>query len=152
MFFSLFSSLSFFVVVVSFLVSPFFIVHLLFVSFCVFMTGNLEKHSTPTLCRFVPHPDCASLADMACAWSLGQLNRKHRESQVIYKSTTYLEHEWLSDPGKFMIVFECLLFSSVQFSHSVMSDSLRPHESQHARPPCPSPTPGVHSDSRPSSQ
>ena len=35
---------------------------------------------------------------------------------------------------------------SVQFSRSVVSDSLRPHESQHARPPCPSPTPGVHSD------
>ena len=43
-------------------------------------------------------------------------------------------------------------FSSVQFSRSVVSDSFRPHESQHARPPCPSPTPGVHSDSRPSSQ
>ena len=43
-------------------------------------------------------------------------------------------------------------FSSVQFSRSVMSNSLRRHESQHARPPCPSPTPGVHSDSRPSSQ
>ena len=43
-------------------------------------------------------------------------------------------------------------FSSVQFSRSVVSDSLRPLESQHARPPCPSPTPGVHSDSRPSSQ
>ena len=42
--------------------------------------------------------------------------------------------------------------SSVQFSCSVMSDSLRPHESQHTRPPCPSPTPGVHSDSCPSSQ
>ena len=42
--------------------------------------------------------------------------------------------------------------TSVQFSSSVMSDSLQPHESQHARPPCPSPTPGVHSDSRPSSQ
>ena len=41
---------------------------------------------------------------------------------------------------------------SVQFSRSVVSDSLRLHESQHARPPCPSPTPGVHSDSRPSSQ
>ena len=41
---------------------------------------------------------------------------------------------------------------SVQFSRSVMSDSLRPHESQHARPPCPSPTLGVHPDSRPSSQ
>ena len=37
--------------------------------------------------------------------------------------------------------------SSVQFSRSLVSDSLRPHESQHARPPCPSPTPGVHSDS-----
>ena len=35
--------------------------------------------------------------------------------------------------------------SSVQFSRSVASDSLQPHESQHARPPCPSPTPGVHS-------
>ena len=43
-------------------------------------------------------------------------------------------------------------FSSVQFSHSVVSDSLRPHESQHARPPCPSPAPGVHSGSHPSSQ
>ena len=41
---------------------------------------------------------------------------------------------------------------SVQFSRLVVSDSLRPHESQHTRPPCPSPTPGVHSDSRPSSQ
>ena len=42
-------------------------------------------------------------------------------------------------------------FSSVQFSHSVVSDSLRPHESQHARPPCSSQTPGVHSNSHPSS-
>ena len=41
--------------------------------------------------------------------------------------------------------------SSVQFSCSVMSDSLQPHESQHAGPPCPSPSPRVHSDSRPSS-
>ena len=43
-------------------------------------------------------------------------------------------------------------FSSVQFSCSVVSDSLWPHESQHARPPYPSPTPWIHSDSRPSSQ
>ena len=41
---------------------------------------------------------------------------------------------------------------SVQFSYSVVSDSLRPRESQHARPPCPSLTPGVHSNSCPSSQ
>ena len=39
--------------------------------------------------------------------------------------------------------------SSAQFSCSVVSNSLRPHESQHATPPCPSPTPRVHSDSRP---
>ena len=39
-----------------------------------------------------------------------------------------------------------------QFSRSVMSDSLGPHESQHTRPPCPSPTPGVHPNSRPLSQ
>ena len=43
-------------------------------------------------------------------------------------------------------------FTSVQFSRSVMSNSLQPHESQHARPPCPSPTPGVHSNSCPLSQ
>ena len=41
---------------------------------------------------------------------------------------------------------------SVQFSCSVMSNSSRPHEPQHARPPCPSPTPGVHPNPRPSSQ
>ena len=43
-------------------------------------------------------------------------------------------------------------FSLVQFSRSVMSDSLGPHESQHTRPPCPSPTPGVYPNSCPSSQ
>ena len=41
---------------------------------------------------------------------------------------------------------------SDQISRSVVSNSLRPHESQHTRPPCPTPTPGVHSDSCPSSQ
>ena len=54
-----------------------------------------------------------------------------------------------STPGSFGNWF-CFQFSSVQsFSHVQLL--LRPHESQHARPPCPSPTPGVHSDSRPSS-
>ena len=43
-------------------------------------------------------------------------------------------------------------FLSVQFIRSVMSNCLWPHESQHTRPPCPSPTPGVHLASRPSSQ
>ena len=50
------------------------------------------------------------------------------------------------------IFVKYMSYTISQFSHSVVSDSLWPHESQHARPPCPSPTPGVHSDSRPSSQ
>ena len=61
----------------------------------------------------------------------------------------------------FFIQFFCIFlapllnifcFCSVQFIHSVLSDSLQPRESQHARPYCPSPTRGVHSDSHPSSQ
>ena len=44
------------------------------------------------------------------------------------------------------------MFSSVQFSHSVVSDSLSPHEPQHARPPCPSLTPGAYANSCPLSQ
>ena len=46
----------------------------------------------------------------------------------------------------------CFKFSSVQFSHSIMSDSLRPHGLQHARPPCLSPAPGVHPNSCPLSR
>ena len=45
-----------------------------------------------------------------------------------------------------------MTISSVQFSRSVVSNSLRPHELQHARPPCPSPTPRVHSNLCPSSR
>ena len=43
-------------------------------------------------------------------------------------------------------------YTELQFSHSVISDSLQPHESQHARPPCPSPTPGVYPNPCPSSR
>jgi len=49
-------------------------------------------------------------------------------------------------------VYSNTVLPSDKISRSVVSDSLQPHESQHARPPCPSPTPGVHSDSSPSSQ
>ena len=54
---------------------------------------------------------------------------------------------WSSNP-----IPPCIQFSSVQFSPSVVCDSLQPQESQHARPPCPSPVPGVHPNSCPSSQ
>ena len=64
----------------------------------------------------------------------------------VYTHSTYI-HLFLHKRDRYMI-----FFSSVQFSHSVMSDSFRPHESQHARPPCPSPTPRVYPNPCPSSR
>ena len=58
----------------------------------------------------------------------------------------------MTSQGILKTLFLNSCFSSVQFSCSVVSDSSRPHESQHTRPPCPSPTPGVYSNSYPSSQ
>ena len=54
--------------------------------------------------------------------------------------------------GEMFAAHCCYQIRSDQISCSVVSDSLQPHESQHARPPCPSPTPGIHADSRSSSQ
>ena len=71
----------------------------------------------------------------------------------------FLSYTHTSDKLSFLyLIWACCLVSvntqirSDQISRSVVSNSLRPHESQHTRPPCPSPTPGVYSDSRPSSQ
>ena len=58
-------------------------------------------------------------------------------------------HYIKNTPVLWIYKFVPLIFPSVQFSRSVMSDSLRPHEFQHARPPCSSPTPGVYSNSCP---
>ena len=68
----------------------------------------------------------------------------HKESDT----TLWLNNNKWKMKGIHLLIY----FSSVQFSHSVVSNSLRPHESQHARPPCPSPTPRVHPDSLPLSQ
>ena len=70
---------------------------------------------------------------------------------------------WLQSPPAVILepknkVCHCFYYfpiychSSVQFSHSLVSDSLQPHELQHAKPPCPSPTPGVHPNSCASSR
>ena len=83
------------------------------------------------------------------------------ESKTWHKWTYLQNRNRLTDTEKRSVIAKgdggegqtgTLGFSSVQFSHSVVSDSLRPHESQHARPPCPSPTPGIHPDARPSSE
>ena len=64
-------------------------------------------------------------------------------------------HSWINLSLLYLLMSQmrlALRLASDQISHSVMSDSLWPHESQHSRPLCPSPTPGVHSDSCPSSR
>ena len=59
---------------------------------------------------------------------------------------------WMADSLPLHHLGSTWNISSVQFNHSVMSDSLQPHGLQHTRPPCPSPTPGVYSNLRPLSQ
>ena len=68
----------------------------------------------------------------------------------VTKSWTRLK--WLSMHTCMLTWLDHQIFSSVQSSHSVVSNSLQPHESQHTRPPCPSPTPVVYSNSCPSSR
>ena len=106
MFFSFFFPLCLFF---SFPPPCFFIVCLFSLFLCVFMTGFLNNHSIPTVCRFVPHPDCPSLADVACAWSWGQPNRKLRATQLISES----QLTWPLSFEEFMTVFECPVFACV---------------------------------------
>ena len=80
------------------------------------------------------------LGDQTCVPCISCIGR-----WILYWLTHQTEEAWFLDQYSEHI-------SSVQFSRSVVSDSLRPHESQHARPPCPSPNPRVHSGSRPPSQ
>ena len=70
-------------------------------------------------------------------------------SQIIFLVCHYASLFFITIGSKSPIIFNQI--SSVQFSHSVTSDFLRSHESEHASPPCPSPTPGVYSNSCPSS-
>ena len=73
-------------------------------------------------------------------------------SHIIPPSPSPTESKSLFNTPVSLLLSHIQGYCSVQFSRSFVSDSSRPHESQHARPPCPSPTPGVHPDSSPSSQ
>ena len=69
-----------------------------------------------------------------------------------FSSTSIVQFlAWSIELGDSFVISE-MVFSSVQFSRSVVSDSLQLHELQHARPPCPSPTPGVYPNSCPLSR
>ena len=100
------------------------------------------------------HPIWISFFPFLGVWKLSQLKQ---ETEAIvrlnlfasYTSVTTILLGLVLSSLKIILMY---MFSSVQFSRSVVSNSLRPHESQHARPPSPSPTPEVHSDSCPLSQ
>ena len=74
---------------------------------------------------------------------------------MCWKTTGHYTEVWLQEESKdglHKLQGGDLMLLSVQFSCSIVSDSLRPHEPQHARPPCPSPTPRVHPNSCASSR
>ena len=114
--------------------------------------------------KALPQGTSAQLAELvaltrALELSKGQRVNIYTDSKYAYLTLHAHAAIWKERPFKtatreptyqaFQRDRETFQFSSVQFSRSAVSDSLRPHESQHARPPCPSPTPGVHSDSHP---
>ena len=113
---------------------------------------NLPPTSHPfPPCRLLQSPSLSSLSHTANSHWLSILH------MVVYMLLCYSLHSshLLLPPHCLSISLFSMSaspFSSVQFSRSVVSNSLGSHESQHARPSCPSPTPRVHPDSRPLSQ
>ena len=90
---------------------------------------------------------------MTSIWFARKPNRIALKIQLTKLNISLKLYGWQGSGGKSPTTYvHKVPFSSDQISRSVVSDSLRPHELQHARPPCPSPSPGVYSDSRPSSQ
>ena len=115
-----------------------------------------EGNGNPLQCSCLENPKERG------AWWAAVYGVTQSRTQLKWLSSSIEMHEQLAYFGDYFLllfVFHLLLFSlnsegyiSVQFSHSVGSDSLQPHESQHSRPPCPSAIPGVHSNLRPSSR
>ena len=102
------------------------------------MTTNLLQYSwTSLVAQLVKNPPTMR-KDLGSIPGLGRSPREGKGYPLQYSGL-----EKFMNSSLHMVMYQ---FSSVQFSLSVMSDSLRPHESQHARPPCPSPTLRVHSD------
>ena len=104
-------------------------------------------------------PSLSLLSDFLTFWSLPLYHERLQHwlsfSQLISTSYVHNQSNILISKALNHIPYShshVLTVSSVQFSRSVVSDSLQPHELQHARPPCPSPAPGVHPNSRPSSR
>ena len=95
--------------------------------------------------------DCTLIGKTRFIWQketfLSELN--YASFGLKYTSKEWWAHSRAEEISLLVGKLPGKLISSVQFSHSVVSDSLRPREPQHARPPCPSPTPGVYPNSCP---
>ena len=103
----------------------------------VFLSG--ESHGQRSLLGYSP-------------WGLRELDMTEVTEHI---RTQFNTHCWECNmhlKSAYLLNLPVMPFSSVQFSHSVVSGSSRPHEPQHARPPCPSLTPGVHPNPSPLSQ
>ena len=113
----------------------------------------ISSCSRTTGLKDLNHGDCQyPLRVLQIQWNCQNSNRLFSEVdnlilKIIWK---IIKHE-MNEHGTSFFVF-MWSFSSVQFSCSVVSDSLGPHGLQHARPPCPSPTPRVYSNSCPLSR
>ena len=98
---------------------------------------NLEKFTSQSFKRIVKStPSNYSI----CSPNLEEQSKRQnkiitRRKKIVF--STWNNYSYCASDGN-------IFYHFVQFSHSVVSDSLRPHEPQHTRPPCPSPTPGVH--------
>ena len=103
-------------------------------------------HKVIPLCHFKWSDSCISCKLIITSIVLMDLYLMFCQNYYIILLCTYIRRYIKNWWSLFMML------SSVQFSHSFVSNSLQPHESLHARPPCPSPTPGVYSNSCPSSR
>ena len=101
---------------------------------------NTSKRRTDVVPVYLGHIGSRTFHN-ACCYGHCLLNQ-----YLIFKKYYMFGNQNPYTPVQIVVYSFYFFLSSVQFSRSVVSDSLRPHESQHARPPCPSPTPGVHSD------
>ena len=104
---------------------------------------NLQRPEAKGQVSFIQgeNQNCSDLEAGLTKWSLPLRSRRFREWRIRKSRKGHLEN-----------LMTYVQVSSVQFSCSVMSDSLRPHGRQRARPPCPSPPPGAHSNSCPLSR
>ena len=98
-------------------------------------------HKVIPLCHFKWSDSCISCKLIITSIVLMDLYLMFCQNYYIILLCTYIRRYIKNWWSLFMML------SSVQFSHSFVSNSLQPHESLHARPPCPSPTPGVYSNS-----